>query len=149
MILDSARRIGIGSLVIVRALGRNGAIADRKIPTAYHLQVVIAHAEDPLLRGKRFKVRPLTRYISDQERQRSDLVPLEAFGMKVAEVGRYPHGLAFLRVERDPNLVPEVDEPWGNPFDRTGFTDFLNYSTSVDEGAEPFIAELAAKGMAA
>lgn len=138
--------IGLGDLVIVNA-GPVGlkVPADCKIPVAYHLQVVVAEAKDPLDRGKRFTVRPLNRYIKDYERARAELIPLAAYGMRIAARGRYPHGRAWLRVERDPGLEPALNEltgkpyAWGNPFRPSDWLPQLDHVTSVDETASTAI----------
>lgn len=155
MILDSARNLRIGDLVIVRAFGTERVPADRLIPVAYHLRVIIANAEDPLLRGKRFKVRPLKtspQHHADRERQRSELIPLVAYGMKIVDVWRDASGHPHIKVGRDPDLVPETDEPWGNPYD-TGphSASYIYNQVSVDERAMRYVRldEMTARGLAA
>jgi hypothetical protein len=152
--IDPARYpLARGDLVIVHARPVGLKVpADWKIPVAYHLQVLFAEAKDPLERGKRFTVCPLNRYIRNYERARSELVPLAAYGMRIAARGRHPHGLAWLRVERDPNLEPAINETtgkpyvWGNPYCPPDWLPELNHVTSVNEPA--FAAIRLEEGMA-
>lgn len=134
--------ISIGDLCMVEASG------DHRIPVPYHLVVVIGPAQDKVNLGKRFMVRPVSRspaHHSDRERLVSELVPLSAYGMRLAHVGAYVTGVAFLRVERDPSIEPEVcartvkPRKWGNPYKPDRFVPWLDFEHAIDDAAVSFI----------
>lgn len=140
------RQFRIGDLCMVSALGRGGVVPDMHVPAAEFLQVIIADAKDPTLRGKRFTVRALTGYIRDHERHWSDLIHIEAYGMRIAEAWRNWNGLPMIRVDHDASLEPEINPHTGKPhawgsslYGRMQIATTIERQTSVGEDCVPFI----------